>query len=380
MKISELLLKLIKSAVSGKPVSESISVSDEDAEKLYLLSKKHDMAHIVSYSLNKNKIQLTHQKAAKAFEDQHMMAVFRYERQNYDLEQLRKLFTGLEIRFIPLKGSVIRTMYPEVWMRTGCDIDVLIHKEDIEKAKNGLENTLKYTPKGVGNHDIGFVSPGGVYLELHYSLLHSENEDKCLKNVWKYANLKSGCTFEYELSYEMFYYYHIYHMAKHFVGGGCGIKPFVDMWVMNTNGISYSAFKNGPVKKSRFNRFAEKAEKLCDVWFGTGSHDGLTLAMQEYIFTGGVYGSVANKQAAKTHSSNNKLKYYVSRIWLPDEIINLHYPELKNNKWKMPFYQIKRWGKVLFAHNKETAVNGNTNTVSQDNKDFIADMVKQLKL
>ena len=32
---------------------------------------------------------------------------------------------------------------------------------------------------------------------------------------------------------EMFYFYHIAHMAKHFEEGGCGIRPFIDLWTLD---------------------------------------------------------------------------------------------------------------------------------------------------
>ena len=39
--------------------------------------------------------------------------------------------------------------------------------------------------------------------------------------------------FRYEMTDEFFYFYHIAHMAKHFENGGCGIRPFVDLVVLD---------------------------------------------------------------------------------------------------------------------------------------------------
>lgn len=47
---------------------------------------------------------------------------------------------------------------------------------------------------------------------------------------------------EYKMSKELFLLYHIYHMAKHFIHGGCGIKPFIDLWIIK-NKIGFDGGK-----------------------------------------------------------------------------------------------------------------------------------------
>ena len=124
--IVELLLRMIRSAIDGTRIASPLSLTEEEEKLLYSLAKKHDMAHLVSYALDQNGIKLTSREAAEKFRKQQMMAIFRYENQNYDLEQVRALLEREGIRFLPLKGAVIRSMYPESWMRTGCDIDILV--------------------------------------------------------------------------------------------------------------------------------------------------------------------------------------------------------------------------------------------------------------
>ena len=47
-----------------------------------------------------------------------MIAIYRYEKINYELNRLRSALNEAQIPFIPLKGSVLRQYYPEPWMRT----------------------------------------------------------------------------------------------------------------------------------------------------------------------------------------------------------------------------------------------------------------------
>lgn len=54
------------------------------------------------------------------------------------------IFDKIKIAYIPLKGAVIRPYYPYDSMRTSCDIDILIHEEDLELAiKNLIEKGYK---------------------------------------------------------------------------------------------------------------------------------------------------------------------------------------------------------------------------------------------
>lgn len=127
-KIIHAMMELIASEVCGKSIDKTrYSLTDEELAKLYKLSKSHDLAHLVGDALIKNNLIGDGEIKAK-FQKQIMLAVYRYEKINYELGRLRKVLNEAEIPFIPLKGSVLRRYYPEPWMRTSCDIDVLVHE------------------------------------------------------------------------------------------------------------------------------------------------------------------------------------------------------------------------------------------------------------
>ena len=84
---------------------------------LYKLSKAHDLAHLVGDALIKNDLIGNDEIKAK-YQKQVMIAIYRYEKINYELNHLRSALNEAQIPFIPLKGSVLRQYYPEPWMRT----------------------------------------------------------------------------------------------------------------------------------------------------------------------------------------------------------------------------------------------------------------------
>ena len=358
-KTVRVMMNLIASEVCGKALDRSQDMLAEEAlVLLYRLSKAHDLAHIVGDALIKNDL-IPEGEIRSKFDKQLMMAVYRYERINYELEQLKATLNSADIPFIPLKGSVIRRYYPEPWMRTSCDIDILVSEEKADRAAQMLVERLGYRKEGQGSHDISLFSEHGVHLELHYSLIEENwvgHMESILQSVWSYASPVAD-TSEHTLSDEMFYYYHLAHMAKHFVYGGCGIRPFLDLWVLN-HCVSFDREKRERLlEQGGLLTFATRAEMLSEVWFGDGTHTDVTRQMQEYLLRGGVYGTTKNRIAVQQVRKGGKLRYAFSRIWLPYDVLRFQYPSLTGKKALLPLYEVRRWFKLLFRGGVRRSVN-----------------------
>lgn len=128
-----LMFALLRSAVRGEALSdgEKALLSDEALQKVLLFAEMHDVAHLAVFGLKSNGL-LKSENAA--LENKIFKAAYRREAQSYELERLSEVLEKAEIPFLPLKGSVICEYYKEPWMRTSCDIDVLVKKRDVEKA------------------------------------------------------------------------------------------------------------------------------------------------------------------------------------------------------------------------------------------------------
>ena len=73
-----------------------------------------------------------------------------------------------------------------------------------------------------------------MHVELHYTLIEDHVMPKAndvLSEVWE--NSLPGPDGGRVMTDEMFYFYHVAHMAKHFGNGGCGIRPVLDLWLLN---------------------------------------------------------------------------------------------------------------------------------------------------
>lgn len=358
-KIIHTMMDLIAYDVCDRTVDKSqYELTDEELAKLYKLSKSHDLAHLVGDALIKNDLIEDGEIKAK-FQKQMMLAVYRYEKINYELGRLRETLNEAKIPFIPLKGSVLRKYYPESWMRTSCDIDVLVHESDLERAVSVLTSAAGYKADSKGSHDVGMFSDSGVHLELHYSLIEDKivgSAADILRSAWENASPVSD-TSEYVFGDDLFFFYHTAHMAKHFVDGGCGIRPFLDIWVLNHR-VSFSRKKrNALLAEGGLLTFAKQAEVLSEAWLGNGEHNEITRRMQDYLLKGGVYGTTKNRISVQQIRKGGKIRYAFSRIWLPYDVLKLNYPSLEGKRWLLPIFEVRRWLKLIFCGGFKRSVN-----------------------
>ena len=329
------------------------------------MSKSHDLAHLVGDALIKNDL-ISDNKINSVFEKELYTAVFRYESINYELGNIKEILSENEIPFIPLKGSVIREYYPEPWMRTSCDIDILVREENIDKAVKALvENG--YTKERKNYHDVSLYSVGGVHLELHFSILElKENIDKVLSRAWDYAERKDG--FEYSFTNEFFLYHNIAHASYHFIGGGCGVRPFVDLFILLEK-LQYDVEKlNKLLIEAGIKTFADKMEELSKVWFEDGEYTDVTRELENFVLSGGVYGTLENSVSVGQNKKGGKIKYILSRVWLSYDVLKVQYPNLEKNKWLLPFYEVKRWLRLLFKGGVKRSVNEIKVTANMDSE------------
>ena len=337
---------------------------------MYQLSKAHDVAHLVGDALNKSGVfenlpadldaneRATITKVKEKFDEQIFTAVYRYENINYELERLKETLEEAKIPFIPLKGSVIRKYYPEPWMRTSCDIDILVKEKDADNAAEYLQTQLQYGVDRKGQHDVSMFTASNVHVELHFKLLDSDfKQVKDLLDVWSGDEISLLSDSEYQMSKELFLLYHIYHMAKHFVHGGCGIKPFIDLWIIK-NKVGFDEEKaQKMLQESGLLAFFERSTDLVNVWFEGKEHSEITQEMEDYILQGGVYGTLKQNLAMSQNKKGGKFRHLMSRIFLSYKDMAVYYPSLKKCPILFPFYQVRRWCRILFCGGRKAAMN-----------------------
>ena len=376
-----MIFKLLKSALSGQECREAQELDRGAWEIIYKISKEHDLAHIIGYALRSLDIKID-EDLGKAFERSASVATFRYMQSAYELESIANTLEKAEICFMPLKGSVLNKYYKEPWLRTSCDIDILVKRQDLEKATSVLVSELGYELKPSSTmHDVSIMSPSGVHLELHFEL-NEENfkESALLTSVWESGELENT-GYHYTMTNELFLFFHIYHMAKHFKNGGCGIKPLLDLWVIR-NKMGYDEEKAvAMLKREGYLTFYQNALALSNVWFEDASHTELTRQMQAFILQGGVYGTF-EQNVAISQTKESRFKRLFRRIFMPYRQLIVRYPSLEKCPPLYPIYTVIRWFRILFSKDRGRAfdeIKANQ-SVSQNEINQAGDLINKLGL
>ena len=386
MNTQDLLFRLLRVELGVETISneevENLKkeFGDEQKQSLYLLAKAHDVCAMVASALIDSRVLEKGDSYYNEFRVEISRAVFRYENQNYETARIKELFEIEGVDYLFLKGATLRGYYNKPYQRTSCDIDVLVKKDALERAKCLLVDKLGFVvDKEKGYHDVTLLSPSKVMIELHFSIKEdSLNADKVLEKAWDFAT-SVGNTHEYVFSNEFICFYHVAHAAYHFLSGGCGIKPFIDVYQLTNNANIDQNYLRDLLERCELMKFAIFMSQLSKAWFENSPKNKTLLLAEDYILVGGCYGLTSSGVALKRVKKGGKVNYLIGRLFLPYEKLKLKYPVLEKHKWLTPFCQVARWCSALFKKKgaKELSV---MRSITDDKKEELKYLIDNLGL
>lgn len=341
MNNTEYLIELLKCAVTGSEISEP----DEsiDFEKIYEIAGRHNVQMTAYYGIKKLKSSLPAEIGAK-WENMHLHGISRSIRQLAELKKICDVFTKEKIVHMPLKGSLIKHMYPSPDMRNMADMDILIKPEDADRVYD-IMMEMDYTceMKGKFHHDVYMKEP--IYnIEIHVSLFDEGDGvwDSYYKDI---LDRTSAGQNEYErvLSHEDFYVYNIAHFAKHFQEGGSGIRSVMDIYIMNNAMPDMNmVYVNEQLEKLELSDFYKKVTALEKYWFEGGKLSGEIGETADYVLSSGTYGTVYNSVKNQI-KRNGRFKGFLINAFPPVERMQFTFPFLKKVPVLLPLCWIARW-------------------------------------
>lgn len=351
--VAAYVINLVATAVNCK--SAPVKPEKLSWESIIAFAKKQNVLNIVSYAC---------ETLAKKPDAEMMKYLREYRKQKIVVEAEQEVETcdvtekleSMGIRHMPLKGYIVKNLYPSPDMRTMSDIDILVEPSRIEEAVEALKEE-GFTLSSDGDLHCN-IDRGNAHFEFHRALVNES-----YKNLTAYfgdgftrAVKSDGYNYKYELSREDMYIFLLAHLAKHYRYGGTGIRTVLDLYVyrkaypdMDTDYIHSEAEKIG------LEEFREKAEKIADDWFG-GSFDGTFDSVSGYIISGGVYGkkgmNVVNQMINSDENVTvGKIKSIMYMLFPDYQLMSELFPILKKYKFLMPLFWIVRWFKSLTNKN-----------------------------
>ena len=131
-----------------------------------------------------------------------------------EFKRIAKVFREAGVRFAPIKGAdLAESCYPDPAVRIRCDIDLLVHPDDVEKAVpiaegEGWRSKHRYEH---GSHCPSMYKKNAM-LELHFNL--PEFPPESTPEVWAILAAPDGST-EYRLSPELSLVVAFHHARHH---------------------------------------------------------------------------------------------------------------------------------------------------------------------
>lgn len=347
------LIELLKAELNGEAAREL--PRECDPEQIFALAEYHSVSGMALYALERNGTVIDGGLLEK-WRQARDKAIVKDITQQAELEQLGESFAAAGIRYLPLKGSVLKQLYPQSDMRTMSDIDILIDGENAEGVRKILLEmgyTCEDYDKGV--HDVYYMPPV-MNIEIHRALFeeHGKEYAEVFSDPWGMSETGDGIV--YRFGGDVFFAYLLAHAAAHCEDCGIGIRAIMDLYVYTERekGVDIErAFEIlEPTGKAEI---ARELYELSQIWFGEAAHTVKTERMERYILESGVHGTIENSAQNCIDKSGGKLRYVLKKLFPSFSFMRSQYPILKRFPLLLPIMWVIRIFQKLFGERRENA-------------------------
>ena len=293
------LMYLIRCVLNDKlPAKEKLDKIDLSG--VFAVAKSHSLTAIAAYALESAGIY------DNAFEEEKNKAIRKEIILDAEREKVLAELEKAGIWYMPLKGIIIKDLYPQIGMRQMCDNDILFNKSKIEMLKQLMISIGFIMQHDDFGHDIVFTKQPLSNFEMHTALFgvgHDEVMNKYYDNIECRLIKDENNHYGYHFSIEDFYVFMIAHEHKHYNLGGTGLRSLVDTYVYIKKYGDKMDMRYIQNERQKL-RIAEYEEQNRQLSFSVLNGKKLTFeeqSMFDYIVFSGAYGTIQN-------SVNNRLK------------------------------------------------------------------------
>lgn len=336
---------LVSYAIGGKAPTIP---ADADLKSILAFSKRHGVAVLVSYALHNLDFPLG--EFASAFQKEESGALFRDTAMDIGTQEIVDKLHEAGVTYMLLKGSVMKALYPEPYLRSMCDIDIKYDTSKIDAVRAIMKELgyQLYEQSGTNGVNLCFKRHPVMTVEMHGVLM---DRDIPLYNAYfgtDFERTVSVDGLERRFSDEDFFVFMTAHLAKHYYYGGTGVRSLADIRVyLDKKPDLDMDYIRAELKKLDLDVFLQHILRLCDYLFGDHEGDELTESMAEYIFDSNTYGTVEN--ALTSQVGKDKNGFILRRLFPPTDFMSVRYPVLKKLPVLLPLFWLIRLIVSLFS-------------------------------
>ena len=315
---------------------EPTRVGKMDLSHLYEAAESHQLTCMVGYAL----------EAVGIYDDAFVQAKSKAIRKTVLMDAERVAILGAldnaGIWYMPLKGIVLKDLYPKIGMRQMADNDILFDSTRDTEVRSIMES-LGYHVKqfDVGFHDVYHKEP--LYnLEMHRALYDPAADEKLSSyymNVQERLIRDESEKREWHFSNEDFYLYMVAHEYKHYSHSGTGLRSLLDTYVFLKayNGLLDEAYISEEAEKMGISDFERQNRQLSLNLFGKASLSEENARMLDYILISGTYGTESTGIRNQIRRKG-RISYLFCRVFLPYKKMVGLYPVLKRFPFLLPVF------------------------------------------
>ncbi|MBQ5330365.1 MAG: nucleotidyltransferase family protein [Oscillospiraceae bacterium] len=311
-KTAEDVIYLAACAVNDR-APEKKRVESMDLEAVHRLASRHLINAAVSYALVSAgyKDKISDSAIAAAIRK---TALF-----DKAWSRIRSSLEGAGIWYMPLKGAVLKNLYPKYGMREFADHDILFDASRADDVKAVMED-MGFTANkfGAGVHDVYFKKPS-LNFEMHRALF-GMSHDRALYEYYDHveSRLKKDRGYAQYFTPEDFYLYMTAHEYKHYTVAGTGLRSLLDTYVYLKAQPLDTEYTAAESEKIGIRDFEEKNRSLSLHLFSGETLTPDDREMLDYILSSGTYGTIQHSVENKIHRNKySKLGYMLDRFSVP---------------------------------------------------------------
>ncbi|HIV85236.1 MAG TPA: nucleotidyltransferase family protein [Candidatus Monoglobus merdigallinarum] len=345
------LLHLLRCALCG---AEPEAWDGIDLRRLVYLAEKQGLLSLLSGTFERLDGMPEELRAAVKRRTAKLRAKEKFR--NIYLTDLCLKLEAERLYVMPLKGFVIKNLYPEPWMREMNDVDILIEKDKADEVKALLEKE-GYVYDHDSLHEIVYNLDPFINLELHtsaisyyYKGIYTHFEDALERSV-----PLDGHEYIRVMTPPDLYVHTLTHFAMHYCTAGGGIKPVVDLWLIKHKHDLDMEYVGARLKALGLEKFESVISHLASVWFEGAEHTPETQQTERLMLLNSAYGSTEDYtmlrfyRIAENDSSRlvKRFKVLKSVMFMKPATLAVKYPGLRHRPYLYPFYTVYRWFDIL---------------------------------
>lgn len=263
------------------------------------------------------------------------------------------------IWYLPMKGTLLKELYPRPEMRQMVDSDILFDVSRSEAVRSWFlnrgyqeeecENCLQYSKEPVYN------------FEMHTTLMEERSGEK-LTAYYRGVEqrlLETPGKSQRRMSDEDFYIYLTLHVYKHFCLAGTGFRCLMDccLFLEHHEGLDWDYIER-ELEKLEVSQWEQQLRRVSFAVFDREKSFSLEDLSPEdrdffrYLAGSGTYGNAVQKLNNQINGAGNvqkkttawdKFRYLWKRLFPPMEIVKKNHPFFYRHKLLLPFLWLYRF-------------------------------------